>query len=603
MPHLSLINTDITNDNDIYSITGVVVDEQSGRRLMNVSVYEKQQLVSTLTDEHGYFKLRCKADVRGALRITASKILYRDTFLNFLQFVAITNRSCAADYNRAAKGNKVEGTGIGRLLISARQRIQSLNIPDFFAKRPFQVSLVPGLSSHGMFSSQVVNKVSVNFIGGYTAGVSGLELGGIFNINKDDSKYLQLAGVFNLVGGNFTGLQLVGVNNRALDTVKGVQLAGFTNKAESQVNGVQIASLHNEAHQLRGVQIGLINTADSSQGISIGLLNIIRNGFYKVSLSANNLMNTNLSLTTGTHQFYSTLHLGANISRKNKVYAFGLGIGHDFMLTDKIYLSATGDYHFAYTGSFDDRWAQGKLLLNVQLSKKMSVFAGATYNIYAYNGSGDGYQSKFRKVWANDQQGGTYVVNPVKKWLGWEAGIAFNSIFKPKTKINDDSRNWYLGIAAITGHGLASPFGFTYGGELLVQRDLSGRVAGTFSVGYAKIALPSNDDDGNIGSIYFYNPDGMKIIPVKAGVRSYISRKVFFAGELGVAIVPESPFYYNKPVFPSDNAGKNAFIYAGSTGYSFDNGLEAGVKFEGYTNYGTLKQLVFRLAYRIKLSK
>jgi hypothetical protein len=603
LPHLSLINTDITNDNNTYSISGVVVDERNGNRLMNVSVYEKQQLVSTLTDEHGYFKLRCRADIHGTLNITASKILYKDTSLNFLQFVSITNRSGTAEYAQAANGNKVEGTGIGRLFISARQRVQSLNIPDFFARRPFQFSLVPGLSSHGMFSSQVINKASVNLIGGYTAGVNGMEIGGVFNINKGDSKYLQLAGVFNLVGGNFTGLQLAGVNNRALDTVKGVQIAGFINKAESQVSGVQIASLHNEAHKLRGVQIGLINSADTSQGISIGLLNIIRNGFYKVSLSANNLMNTNLSLTSGTHQFYSTLHIGANISRQNKMYAFGLGIGHDFMLSDKVYLSAIGDYHFAYTGNFDDRWAQGKLLLNVQLSKKMSVFAGATYNRYSYSGSGDGYQSRFRNVQSEGGNGSVPDPRPVKKWLGWEAGIAFNAAFKQKSKINYESETWYLGLAGITGYGLETPFRFTYGGEISLQRDLSGRVAGTFSVGYTKIEMPKDNIFEATSGLYSYQPDGMKMIPVKAGIRSYISKRTFLAGELGWAFVPQGPYIYNEKHYSANEMKSSPFIYAVSGGYSFDNGLEAGLKFEGYTSYSTLKQVVFRLAYRIKLNK
>lgn len=604
LPHLSLINTDITNDNNTYSISGVVVDERNGNRLMNVSVYEKQQLVSTLTDEHGYFKLRCKADVHGVLNITASKILYKDTSLNFLQLVSITNRSGAADYARAARGNKVEGTGTGRLFISARQRVQSLNIPDFFAKRPFQFSLVPGLSSHGMFSSQVINKASLNFVGGYTAGVNGVEIGGIFNINKGDSKYLQLAGVFNLVGGNFTGLQLAGVNNRALDTVKGVQIAAFINKGERQVNGVQIASLHNEAHQLRGVQIGLINSADTSEGISIGLLNIIRNGFYKVSLSANNLMNTNLSLTSGTHQFYSTLHIGANISRQNKMYAFGLGIGHDFMLSDQVYLSATGDYHFAYTGNFDDRWAQGKLLLNVQLSNKMSVFAGATYNKYSYTGSGDGYQSRFRKNSFQNENRSAYIYsNPVKRWLGWEAGIAFNSVFKQKSRMNYDSETWYLGMAGITGYGLEAPFRFTYGGELSVQRDLSGRVAGTFSVGFTKIELPENNVFEETSGLYAYQPGGMKMVPIKAGIRSYISKRTFLAGELGWALVAQRPYINNEKYYLAYKMESNPFIYAVSGGYSFDNGLEAGIKFEGYTSYSTLKQIVFRLAYRIKLNK
>jgi hypothetical protein len=37
----------------------------------------------------------------------------------------------------------------------------------------------------------------MNVIGGYTAGVDGLEMGGVFNINQKDVRYFQMAGVFN----------------------------------------------------------------------------------------------------------------------------------------------------------------------------------------------------------------------------------------------------------------------------------------------------------------------------------------------------------------------------------------------------------------------
>ena len=55
---------------------------------------------------------------------------------------------------------------------------------NFFETRPFQVSLVPGLGSHGKMSGQVVNNFSLNVFGGYTAGTNGSELGGLFNIDK-----------------------------------------------------------------------------------------------------------------------------------------------------------------------------------------------------------------------------------------------------------------------------------------------------------------------------------------------------------------------------------------------------------------------------------
>jgi hypothetical protein len=54
---------------------------------------------------------------------------------------------------------EVEKTKVGKFLLSTQQRIQSLNIGKFFADRPFQVSLLPGLSSQGKLSGQVVNNI------------------------------------------------------------------------------------------------------------------------------------------------------------------------------------------------------------------------------------------------------------------------------------------------------------------------------------------------------------------------------------------------------------------------------------------------------------
>jgi sporulation protein YlmC with PRC-barrel domain len=155
LQRLSFINTDVTIDNNNYSISGIVVNEKTGERLMNTSVYEKEQLVSTITDEHGYFKLKLKSNSLDEVRITASKYAYRDTSLSFLNTVVISNRTRSRIFQH--NGREVEATALGRFFTTAAQRIQSINIQDFFANRPYQVSLTPGLSSHGALSSQVVN--------------------------------------------------------------------------------------------------------------------------------------------------------------------------------------------------------------------------------------------------------------------------------------------------------------------------------------------------------------------------------------------------------------------------------------------------------------
>ncbi|MFC0518561.1 LA_2272 family surface repeat-containing protein [Mucilaginibacter angelicae] len=604
LPYLSLVNTDITNDNNNnYSISGLVVNERTGERLMNASVYVKEQLVSVLTDEHGYFRIKFRADNPGRISLTASKLAYRDTSINFLQTVSISSRFKPDVYdNTISRNNRVERTGMGRLFISAKQRIQSLNIPDFFAKRPFQVSLTPGLSSHGMFSPQVVNKFSLNIAGGYTAGVNGFEFGGLFNINKMDAKYVQLATVFNLVGGKVTGIQVAGVHNRALDTVRGIQAAGFINKAESTVEGLQLASLNNSAHKLKGLQIGLVNTVDTSSGASIGLVNIIGNGFYKVSLTTNDVTNTNVSLKTGTHNFYSTLLIGTNISPGNKLHSFGLGIGHDFMLSNSFYVSAEMAYQAAYTGLWDDRWLQAKMLLNVQLSKYISLMAGPVFNSYNHSGSFhlDGYKNVTH---ISDYPEQAATGHQTRNWVGWEAGVAFNSVFKPMKKTVDNSRAWYLGGALTAGFGWDDPYSKVYGAELFVQRDLGEHISGIITTGYTYFPVdkgyPPIYGDGTI-NIY---DQTRSMIPLKVGVRLKTGSAFYISGDVGVAFgLFKEPYYsFSNLSSPLVYKPYRAMMISAGAGFSFQSGMETGFKFEDYGFY--YKQFALRLGYRLKLSK
>lgn len=604
LPHLSFINTDITNDNNMYSISGIVTDERNGQRLMNASVYEKQSLTSVLTDEHGYFRLKVRTSNPHMVSITASKMLYKNASLNILQPVAISSRTGSDDYNRAAKNrNGVERDALGRLLITARQKIQSLNVPDFFAKRPFQFSLTPGLSTHGLFSSQVVNKFSLNLVGGYTAGVNGLEIGGLFNINKENSKYFQLAGIFNLVGGTMKGVQLSGINNHTLDTVKGAQIAAFMNKSDGQVSGVQFAAINNEAKKLKGLQIGLINVADTSYGASIGLINIIGNGFYKVSLSANSLVNTNISLTTGTHRFYSILTIGTDIGSADKQLLFGGGIGHDFMISDKVFVAAQAKY--LLTGSnftFQDRIKQGKLLLNIQLTNKLSLFAGPVYHIYNTTRENPDFPLAPKDGTVSP------LIRRKENSLGWEAGIAFNSVFKSVPRLKYDADDWYLGAGPLAGIDIKSEK-FVAGAEIFTQRNLNGGTAATFSIGYTKhFANQHNMPERPVGSYYFgyYDDVDLKTLPVKAGMRKYAGKKFFFSGELGMMIGLDN---YSRYASFDANGTKtteikekipNSFIAGISGGFIFNKNFESSIKFENYSELD-IKLIMLRAAYRFKL--
>ncbi|MFD2887618.1 STN and carboxypeptidase regulatory-like domain-containing protein [Chitinophaga cymbidii] len=284
-----------------YIISGYVRDRENGQAVSNASIYERATLLSTFTDGSGYFHLRLKDRGRQpSVQLTVSKELYMDTALyvmpGFDREISLTIAPAKPVLLKEfTVSDQVDKTWIGKRLLSEGLRRQTQNISKFFASKPFQSSIVPSVGSHGKMAGQVVNKVSLNLVGGYSAGLDGAEVAGGFNINKRDVQYVQAAGIFNIVGGSMTGgqaaggvnhvmksvngSQAAGVMNIANDTVTGAQVAGLLNRALGDMTGMQAAGLINRSgRKMRGAQFaGLINTAaDSMQGIqAAGLLNYV----------------------------------------------------------------------------------------------------------------------------------------------------------------------------------------------------------------------------------------------------------------------------------------------------------------------------------------
>ncbi|WP_207425242.1 STN and carboxypeptidase regulatory-like domain-containing protein [Pedobacter sp. SYSU D00535] len=484
---LDLKTENIASQKNFYEIEGYVLDQKTGQGVKDASVYEKQLLKSTLTDNNGYFKLRFKGNHESVV-LTVSKDNFRDTTIRFLSSITIRPEGFESKAGENGVLSIVERYGISRFLLSSRQRIQSLNIPGFLANSPFQASFLPGLSSHGMLSSQVVNKGSLNVLGGYTAGVDGVELAGLFNINKQDVKKVQAAGLFNLVGGSVEGVQSAGLVNMVLDSLDGVQLAGLINSVNRKsegvqaaglinrvgkdfkggqfaglinigqqkldgvqaagllnfsgkslkgvqaaglgnvtgktMDGVQVAGLFNVAKKMHGTQVGLINIADTSSGYSIGLLNLVRKGYHKISISANEAINTNLSIKTGNAKLYTILSAGANIADSAKAYTAGLGLGHDFLFNNRLSLASELASQLVYLGDLENVGSWNKLQLQLQwkVIKGLTIFAGPSYSIYhqqKQSPTESGFKRTITPTNARQLFENTY------GWLGYNLGITF----------------------------------------------------------------------------------------------------------------------------------------------------------------------------------
>jgi hypothetical protein len=260
-----------------FHINGLILDDETGKPVDYASIYSRQLLVSTLSEDDGGFRLRIK-ERSFPIYLTVSKVGYGDTtmVISSTEEAARTMRiqPKAVDLDPLiVRYSEGESTWLGRLFLSQRLRAQSRNIGRFFVALPYQASLTPGLGTHGRMSGQVVNKFSLNVAGGYTAGVNGVEIAGGFNISKENVRYVQLAGAFNVVSGQVNGVQIAGFSNNVLDSLNGVQISGFSGMVRKRVDGAQISGFLSRAGGgIAGAQIS-------------GTISLIRNGGHGAQIS------------------------------------------------------------------------------------------------------------------------------------------------------------------------------------------------------------------------------------------------------------------------------------------------------------------------------
>ncbi|MDX5320875.1 MAG: hypothetical protein LPK45_07190, partial [Bacteroidota bacterium] len=203
-------------------------------------------------------------DAFQSVELALHPILFADTTPRMLDTAQVavvldTNSQAYRDWKKELKQDFKEIEGF----INEKLKFNSRNINDTFFRK-FQFSVVPGLSTNRMLSGNVVNDYSLNLLGGYSKGVNRLELGGVFNLDEGDVKYVQGAGVFNVVVGSVTGFQGAGVFNVTEGNVTGFQGAGVFNVNGASVKGFQGAGVFNVADgQIEGVQgAGVFNIAN-----------------------------------------------------------------------------------------------------------------------------------------------------------------------------------------------------------------------------------------------------------------------------------------------------------------------------------------------------
>ena len=443
-PRKLFITAEVNKDQGSQTtVKGYVRNVSDQQGVAQASVYEKNLLLSTLTDEHGYFELKLK-NYTGSIMLTVSKENYRDTSEYVLPDVVVNEKRPGKNYKYYpdnATGSDIEHSRFARLFISSKQLLQGLNLGNFFASSPYQVSFTPGLSTQGLYNSQVIDHLSLNLLGGYTAGIDGVELAGLFNINRKDVRFVQAAGLFDFVGGSVNGVQLAGMYNRVLNNTSGLQVAGLANKTtrftggmqmaglanlDQQGTGVQVAGLMNDAvnskglaiagvtniarnssgtqlaglinksgnvsflqftsfmniaKKVKGTQLGFINVADSSD-CPVGLINFIKNGEKSIGLSTDESFFTHADFRSGGRILYGVIGAGYEPGDEKIQYALDLGLGAHIVNHKKFFLNV--EYAASLFTDFNNKnyeTSSIRIFPGYKLNKHWGLFAGPDINL------------------------------------------------------------------------------------------------------------------------------------------------------------------------------------------------------------------------------
>ncbi|WP_229203907.1 STN and carboxypeptidase regulatory-like domain-containing protein [Dyadobacter alkalitolerans] len=315
-----------------FNLNGYIIDNKTGRKLANASIYESATLASAVSNQYGYYKIRLPVSLT-AVRLEVRKEDYigktisiasrEDKYLQIKlnpdtlkplsgkaaravsmmdslhhkvaipQFEIVSESDFEPDtvteqvaasrpeFNLARESEKLKTTyrkvqsSFVSAFASAKQAIHTRNIQDTLY-RPFQASILPFLGTNHELSGNIINDYSVNLIAGYSLGVNKLEVGSLLNVVRGNVNGFQLAGVSNIVGKDVSGFQYANFLNITLGSIHGFQGTNFINYIGRNLRGFQVAGVGNVVvGTLEGYQLSAgYNYAHTVRsGHQIGLVN------------------------------------------------------------------------------------------------------------------------------------------------------------------------------------------------------------------------------------------------------------------------------------------------------------------------------------------
>lgn len=143
--------------------------------------------------------------------------------------------------------------------------------------------------------------------------------------------------------------------------------------------------------------------------------------------------------------------------------------------------------------------------------------------------------------------------------------------------------SWRVGFGISPGVPTTNLFRYTLGADVRVQKSFNETFSGTFTAGFTHFF--EKDHFAN----YTQYGSPYNVIPVKAGIKAFLSGNFYLAGEAGVGLGFEQ--------------WGNSFLYSPSVGIALKNGLDVSVKYEDFTRNKNTKDISLRLAYGLDVKK
>lgn len=166
----------------------------------------------------------------------------------------------------------------------------------------------------------------------------------------------------------------------------------------------------------------------------------------------------------------------------------------------------------------------------------------------------------------------------------------FLILFVSSAAAQETTNRWRLGASLNPGL-LTNTFShFVIGSDISLEKHLSGKLEAVVSAGithYADHYYNYSLNVSNTGALDVkITATDRNVVPVQAGLKLYPAGHFYIGGKAGAG------FGLN---------GTTSFVYTPSLGFSLDNGVDLGVKYDNYNSREIRDVLSLKLGYRFKL--